>query len=144
MSDEEILREKRCLEETLDPSIIQFLKSKKSKESEKKLIEQIDPIQHNDILGTNEMKTDIEMCSDKDMKISDSSDNVKMDCKDENASNIPESPKKILEQSKQEGWLHMNTLELEKLQWMEDLPAEKKDEPIPNKEYNARFDFNGE
>lgn len=141
MSKEEVMKEKRNLEDTLDPNIIQFLKSKKNKKSGKRPVEQNDAAQHDVLAANDETRINTEVSSDKKIKIS-SNDSAKMDCEDD-MSNIPESPKQILEEGKQKGWLHMDTPEPEKLKWMEDLPAEKKNEPAPNEEYNARFDFNG-
>jgi len=98
----------------------------------------------NDIASTltaEETTMDAEVPNNKKTKLS-SNDDTKMDCEDDTL-NISESFKEIFEESKQKGWLHMNTLEPEKLKWMEDLSERKKDEPAPNEEYNARFDFNG-
>lgn len=171
MSEAEIFEEKRKLEQTLDPKIIQFLRNKKSK-FVKRPIEQ-----DSEQLGASKIVTGAQAFSDKKIKLS-SKVNERMDCENDTAStstvrettmdtevsnkktkltsdvdtkmdcetdpsSIPESSKKIFEEGKQKGWLHMNTPEPDKLKWMEDLPARKKDEPAPNEEYNARFDFNG-
>lgn len=182
MSEAEILEEKRKLEETLDPKIVQFLRSKR-KNFGKRLIEQ-DSKQCSISVASKTTAMDTEVSSDKKMKLSSDdneccpfsgmdcenamstliakkitmgtkisndrktkfpSDHVdtKMDCENDTLS-IPESSKEIFKEGKQKGWLHMNTPEPEKLKWMEDLPKEKKDEPAPNEEYNARFDFNGD
>ncbi|XP_011643526.2 RNA polymerase II-associated protein 1-like [Pogonomyrmex barbatus] len=94
------------------------------------------------ILATKKKTTDTCLRShDKKVKFADNVD-TKMDCED-NVLNIPQLSKEIFEESKQKGWLHMNTPEPEKLEWMEDLPENKEDESVPNKEYNARFDFKG-
>lgn len=93
------------------------------------------------ILTAKETVMNTEVSNDKKTKVPSDDVDTKMDCETDTL-NIPESSKEIFEESKQKGWLHMNTPEPEKLKWMEDL--EKKDgEPTPNKEYNARFDFNG-
>ncbi|KYN10155.1 RNA polymerase II-associated protein 1 [Trachymyrmex cornetzi] len=145
MSEAEVLKEKRKLEETLDPKIIQFLRNKKNKSIEK-------PIEQNrqlDASVASKTAVVIEVSSDKKVKLS-SNDNeemdynvdTKMDCEDGTLT-IPDSSKEIFKESKQKGWLHMNTPEPEKLKWMEDLPEKGKDETLPDKEYNARFDFNG-
>lgn len=176
MSEAEILEEKRKLEETLDPKLIQFLRNKKNKSAKR-------PIERDSRqLGASvasEIAIDVEVSSDKKLKLS-SNDNEGMDCENDitststakettmdaevsngkktqlssddadtkmdyeaDPSDIPELFKKIFEEGKQKGWLHMNTPEPEKLKWMEDLPEKKKDEPAPTEEYNARFDFNG-
>lgn len=171
MSESEILEEKRILEETLDSKLLEFLKNKnKNKKLRKRSAEQ-DNVVHNissankammDItisdnkeikletdaaspLNSREMTTNTEVSNIKKMKLSlnNDEDDTRIDSKD-NEVDIPKSPKKILDESKQKGWLHMDTPEPEKLKWMKDLPEVKKNESVPNKEYNARFDFNGE
>lgn len=171
MSEAEILEAKRKLEESLDPKIIQFLRNKKNIFG-KRPIEQDNSASVASKTATNmevpsdkkmrlslndsiidcengaastlsaKETTDTEIACRKRKVSSDDAD-TKMDCEDDTSS-IPESSKEIFEEGKQKGWLHMNTPEPEKLKWMGDLPEEKKDKPAPNKEYNARFDFNGE
>ncbi|EGI64919.1 PREDICTED: RNA polymerase II-associated protein 1 [Acromyrmex echinatior] len=175
MSEAEILKEKRKLEETLDPKIIQFLRNKKNKSIEKSIKQnrQLDASVVNktavvtevsndkkvklssndneemdcetDVTSTSSAKEttmDTEISSNKKIKLSSDNVDTKMDCEDGTLS-IPDSSKEIFKESKQKGWLHMNTPEPEKLKWMEDLPEKEKDETLPDKEYNARFDFNG-
>lgn len=175
MNETEILEEKRKLEQTLDPKIIQFLRNKKKK-VEKRPIKQDSNVSvtsktramdteassdkkikllsndndskmdhKNDtasILTAKETVMNTEVSNDKKTKVSSDDVDTKMDCETDTM-NIPESSKKLFEESKQKGWLHMNTPEPEKLKWMENLSEKKDDEPTPNKEYNARFDFNG-
>ncbi|KAG5308240.1 RPAP1 protein, partial [Acromyrmex insinuator] len=146
MSEAEILKEKRKLEETLDPKIIQFLRNKKNKSIEKSIKQnrQLDA-SVTDVTSTSSTKEttmDTEISSNKKIKLSSDNVDTKMDCEDGTLS-IPDSSKEIFKESKQKGWLHMNTPEPEKLKWMEDLPEKEKDETLPDKEYNARFDFNG-
>lgn len=95
------------------------------------------------ILAVKETIMNTEVSSSERKKLASNDGTVKMECENDTLS-IPKSLKEILKESKQKGWLHMDTPEPEKLKWMEDLSVEKKDEPIPNEEYNARFDFNGE
>lgn len=140
MSEEEILKEKKNLEETLDPSIIQFLRNK-NKKSGKRSFNQDCIIQH-DILSTNETRTNTNVSNDENINSSNDNDEIKMDCELVPA-DIPTSSKELLEESKQKGWLHMNIPEPAKLKWMDDLPAEK-NKPPSDEWYNARFDFNGE
>ncbi|XP_032680594.1 RNA polymerase II-associated protein 1 isoform X2 [Odontomachus brunneus] len=143
MSKEEILKEKKNLEDILDPNIIQFLKNKN-----KKPIENInqDSTRKYDILPTNEagMNINVSKCiNDRNIKSSlNDNDDTKMDCEPVSV-DIPKSSKDILEEGKQKGWLHMNTPEPEKLKWMVDVPVEKNDKTTSNEWYNARFDFNG-
>lgn len=172
MSEAEILEKKKKLEETLDPKIVQFLRNKMK--FGKRSIEQdskdcsISLVNKTTAMDT-EVSTDKKMkfssddsgmdCTNDtasalitkeitidtdDRKTNLPSDiDTKMDCENDTLS-IPESSKEIFEEGKQKGWLHMNTPEPEKLKWMEDFPEKKKDEPAPNEEYNARFDFNGD
>ncbi|XP_012059010.1 PREDICTED: RNA polymerase II-associated protein 1 [Atta cephalotes] len=174
MSEAEILKEKRKLEETLDPKIIQFLRNKKNKFMEKPIEQnrQLDASVVNktavitevssdkkvrlssndneemdcetDVISTSNAKETMntEISSNKKIKLSSDNVNTKMDCEDDTW-RIPDSSKEIFKESKQKGWLHMNTPEPEKLKWMENLSEEEKDEVLPDKEYNARFDFNG-
>ena len=174
MSEAEILKEKRKLEETLDPKIIQFLRNKKNKFMEKPIEQnrQLDASVANktavitkvssdkkiklssndneemdcetDVISTSSAKEtmNIEISSNKKIKLSSDNVDTKMDCENDTW-RIPDSSKEIFKESKQKGWLHMNTPEPEKLKWMEDLPEKEKDEVLSDKEYNARFDFNG-
>lgn len=64
-----------------------------------------------------------------------------MECQD--IPDLPEPSKDILETGKSKGWIHMDSLEPEKLKWMKDLPIEEKPESSPSEPYTARFDFNG-
>lgn len=174
MSEAEILEEKRKLEETLDPKIIQFLRNKKNKfgkrpieqdcnqcgastasetainkeaSSDKKiklsLNENDSRMDCENNTASTAKETAMEVSNDRKTKFSSDDVNTKMDCENDTLS-LPESSKELFEESKQKGWLHMNTPEPEKLKWMKDLPEKKKkDEPALNEEYNARFDFNG-
>lgn len=170
MSEAEILKEKKILEETLDSKIIQFLKNRKkygkrsieesmntasssnsvvsldTESSDKKLKLSLNDNNDTEIENdtnvsiTKEITMDI-VPSDKKTKFPLKGDDTNMDCEDDTVS-IPKSSKEILEISKQKGWLHMDKPEPEKLKWMKDL-MEEKEELATNEEYNARFDFNG-
>ncbi|XP_071631277.1 RNA polymerase II-associated protein 1 isoform X2 [Temnothorax longispinosus] len=88
MNEAEILHEKRKLEETLDPKIIQFLRNIKKK-SGKRSIEQ-DNKQSSVSAASKTTAMDIEVSSDKKMKLS-SNDNLndsEMDCKNDTASTL--------------------------------------------------------
>lgn len=170
MSEAEILKEKKILEETLDSKIIQFLKNRKkcgkrsieesmnttlstnsvasldTESSDKKLklsSNDNDTEIENDtnISITKEITMDVEVPDDKKTKFPLKGDDTNMDWEDDTVS-IPKSSKEILEASKQKGWLHMDKPEPEKLKWMKEL-TEEKEELATNEEYNARFDFNG-
>ncbi|EZA59089.1 RNA polymerase II-associated protein [Ooceraea biroi] len=164
MSEREILEEKRILEETLDPKLIEFLKNKKKKlrkrsaerSNDVSIVSEVtmdaevsDNKEINletdaaSILTAEEATADMHVSSNKKIKLSlNDHDDTSIDSRNDQL-NIPNSPKKILDESKQKGWLHMDAPEPEKLKWMEDLPEEKRNEPTPNADYNARFDFNG-
>lgn len=168
MSEVEILKEKKILEDMLDPKLIQFFKNRKKygKRSIEKGMQETALIPANRAITdaevfidkklkrssndndtasvsiTKETAMDVEVSNDKKMKLSLNENDINMDYEND-AVNIPKSSKEILEASKQKGWLHMDTPEPEKLKWMEDLMEEKNDELATNKEYNARFDFNG-
>lgn len=79
MSEEEILEEKRKLEETLDPMIIQFLKNKKK--FGKRSIEQDKQCSISGVSKTTEI--DIEVSSDKKIKLSSNDNDSKMDCEND-------------------------------------------------------------
>jgi len=166
MSEEEILEEKRILEMTLNPSLIEFLRNKNKKL--RKISIKKDNVIQNNIPVTSEVTTDTNISNNKEIKseidtesnliakevtvTTEISNNKKMkhflDNNDiginsmNDKLDIPNSSKKILDESKQKGWLHMNIPEPNKLKWMKDLPEESNDKSI-NTEYNARFDFNG-
>ncbi|EFN89719.1 RNA polymerase II-associated protein 1 [Harpegnathos saltator] len=139
MSEKEILKEKKNLEKSLDPSIIQFLKNK-NKKSGKRPLDQDVTMQHDILMNEERIKKNAP--DDRNIELSSDDNNTKMDC-EPNSTDVPKPSKDILDKSKQEGWLHMNDPELEKFKWMEDLPVQKNDEPTSDQWYNARFDFNG-
>ncbi|KAK9297181.1 hypothetical protein QLX08_009046 [Tetragonisca angustula] len=144
MSQEDILKEKSKLEMTLKPELIQFLKDRRNKKQntnksleDKRLNTEK---QDQNVKSTNLITEDVpNKCDEDSLKNNDVSpmqiDTIETD--------IPKPPKELMEQAKEKGWMHMDSLEVEKLKWMENIPPEKKDEPAPNEPYNARFDFNG-
>lgn len=146
MSQEDILKEKNKLEITLKPELIQFLRDKRIKK------QKINKIQENNEISNNEVqdqsvkstfikKTIVEKISNKHDDSIKNNDNIMQI--DDLKQNIPKSSKKLMEQAKEKGWIHMDSLEYEKLKWMEDIPAEKTNESASDEPYNARFDFNG-
>lgn len=136
MPVEDILKEKERLETTLKPELLRFLKerrTKKEKEMQNKETAMI-PEKDNKLLTDKSHAENAEQTRDNKeapMEI------------DEEKAIIPKPSKEILEQAKEKGWIHMDSLEPEKLKWMEDLPTSSKNLPAPNEPYNARFDFNG-
>lgn len=136
MSKEDILEEKKKLEASLSPDLLKFLKERKNKkEKDKENKGKTVRFLHENKIIMNEVpeKTEHTKQDDKD---------TPMDV-DENKEIIPQPPREIMEQAKQKGWIHMDSLEPEKLKWMENLPSTSKDQPASDEPYNARFDFNG-
>ncbi|XP_076237613.1 RNA polymerase II-associated protein 1 [Calliopsis andreniformis] len=166
MSQEDILKEKSKLEMTLKPEIIQFLKDRRNKKQKiqgtqessifskkqqrspmnvEKLITESSNT-HDEGTSKNDdttlMQVDELEYSDKCKDLSKNSDSTSMQV-DELKESVPKPPKELMKEAKAKGWVHMNSLELAKLKWMEDIPVEPKNEPAPDEPYNARFDFNG-
>lgn len=146
MSQEDILKEKSKLEITLKPELVQFLRDKRIKKQKINKIQESDEISNNEAQDQNIKSTFIkkivtEKISNKhDDSIKNNDNTMQIDNVEQN---IPKSSKKLIEQAKEKGWIHMDSLEYEKLQWMEDIPAKKTNEPASDEPYNARFDFNG-
>lgn len=146
MNQEDILKEKSKLEITLKPELVQFLRDKRIKKQKINKIQESDEISNNKAQDQNMKSTFIkkivtEKISNKhDDSIKNNDNTMQIDNVEQN---IPKSSKKLMEQAKEKGWIHMDSLEYEKLQWMEDIPAEKTNEPASDEPYNARFDFNG-
>ncbi|KOC63085.1 RNA polymerase II-associated protein 1 [Habropoda laboriosa] len=127
MSQEDILKEKSKLEMTLKPELIQFLKNRKNQ---------------NTISIKGEKLITENVFDRPNESIPKNVDIIPMQV-DEPEQSIPKPSIELMEQAKEKGWVHMDSIEPEKLKWMEDLPTEKKDEPASDEPYNARFDFNG-
>lgn len=147
MSQEDILKEKSKLEMTLKPELIQFLKDRRNKKQntnksfeDKRLNTEK---QDQNVKSTNVKNLIIEEVPNKHDKDSLKNNDVSPMQIDVVEVDIPKPPKELMEQAKEKGWMHMDSLEVEKLKWMENIPPEKKDEPAPDEPYNARFDFNG-
>ncbi|XP_006615612.1 RNA polymerase II-associated protein 1 [Apis dorsata] len=146
MSQEDILKEKNKLEITLKPELIQFLRDKRIKKQKINKIRENNEISNNEVQdqsvkSTFIKKTIVEKISNKHDDSIKNNDNIIQI--DDLKQNIPKSSKKLMEQAKEKGWIHMDSLEYEKLKWMEDIPAEKTNESASDEPYNARFDFNG-
>lgn len=132
MTEEEILAEKARLESTLDPDLIKFLKAKKSSASHEISTTSID---------VNTMEIDESESSKTSTENPTATHEATMDC--EAGSEPPNQVSEIIEQATAKGWVHMDDVEPDKLEWMKDIPASTADEPAPDEPYNARFDFNG-
>ncbi|CAK9798178.1 RNA polymerase II-associated protein 1 [Anthophora plagiata] len=148
MSQEDILREKSKLEMTLKPELIQFLKDRRSKKQNvnenqrecEKLKEETQDQKTTPIKKENSITENI---VDKPIENTSKNNDVVPMQVDEPEQSIPKPSIELIEQAKQKGWVHMDSIEPEKLKWMEDIPVEKKDELASEEPYNARFDFNG-
>lgn len=112
MDPEKIISEQQMLISTLDEKLINFLKSKKSVKADANS-------------ATEKMETDKTVDIGTRQKMSKSETGI-------NKEEIPVQPDPKL--------VHMDTVELEKLAWMKDLPKPKADSIKGN---TARFDFEG-
>lgn len=113
MTEEDILREKRKLESTLNPSLIEFIKRRRREKE----------------------RSDSRIEEEKEkLEFRESSTEAKSEA-------LPEMIKEILTEAKKNNWVHMDVVEKEKAKWMEDVGEGKKVDF--NEPYNARFDFNG-
>lgn len=132
MTEEEILKEKKILESSLNPELIKFLKNRK-KDKNKTQVNKPDlqscKLDSNECIQNNESDS---LCCDQEQA---------MEC--ESIENVPKPCIEILKEAREKGYVHLDTIELAKLQWMQDIPEKKEDEPAPGESYNARFDFNG-
>ncbi|XP_063832823.1 RNA polymerase II-associated protein 1 [Ostrinia nubilalis] len=128
MSEKEILEEQQKLLSTLDPKLIEYLKAKRNQSSA-----QGQP----DLPSTSqkqESKVMPTMIPNKveRMDESDSDNEVENDALWEND---------ILSHPSVNKWLHFDSLEKDKLEWMKGIKESKKVKP--DEPYEARFDFKG-
>lgn len=132
MSREEILQEKRLLEERLDPSLIAFIKSRKRKEDDRGK------------MNKSKIETEIKERINEEIsnKRAKEENDEKMECEEASQdSQLPEPAKEILQEAEDKNYVHMDHLEIDKLKWMGNVPEPK--EPSKDEPYNARFDFQG-
>ncbi|XP_043480944.1 RNA polymerase II-associated protein 1 [Leptopilina heterotoma] len=123
MTEEDILREKRKLESTLNPSLIEFIKRRK-REKERS--------------DDSRIKKEVKFQSLTESKREEIPEKSSNESKSEE---LPEMMEEIFTEAKRNNWVHMDVVEKEKTKWMEEV---KKSEEIDrNEPYNARFDFNG-
>ena len=144
MSQEEILAAKLQLENVLSPDMIKFIKAKKNNAT------RLQSGTNNSNSATNKMKTDQASTVDEtNMKLTDKIEaklteetSIKMECDIYPVEK--ETPAgELVEQATTKGWVHMDTIEPEKLEWMKDVTPSKDNDPKSEEPYNARFDFNG-
>ncbi|KAM6444679.1 RNA polymerase II-associated protein 1 [Rhynochetos jubatus] len=137
MSEEEILQEQERLQAQLDSSLVAFLKSRRGgKESQKKelkmeqnrpeeSVESLPVAQHGVGLSVSMQELGLEESVRKEEK-------MKVEITDDD--DLPVKPKKE--------WIHMDNVELEKLEWMKDLPSPRQKKT--KKGMQARFSLKGE
>ncbi|KAJ8710984.1 hypothetical protein PYW07_008226 [Mythimna separata] len=120
MSEQDILEERKKLLSSIDPKLVEFLKAKRQKAitSESNKSEQA--------LGSKVADNSVEESMDTSVAIPENS-------------NLWEND--VLSHPEVNKWLHFDSLEKDKLEWMKGIEESRKikaDEP-----YEARFDFNG-
>ncbi|XP_062908767.1 RNA polymerase II-associated protein 1 [Mobula hypostoma] len=129
MSKEEIEEERNNLMARLDPSLIAFLKSRRSgksyiEASRNKTERQGTENNYEDKQSDSHLEAELQSNSSKDDPMNE----------EITEPDIPLKPEK--------GWVHMDVLEYEKLEWMKDLPKPRRRKT--NKEMQARFNFHGD
>ncbi|KAI4499929.1 hypothetical protein M0802_004799 [Mischocyttarus mexicanus] len=132
MTEEEILEEKRKIESSLDPELIKFIKNRRKVKTKMEVDKPDKPCE----LGGDEYAKNKE----NDSSYCDQTE--AMECEN-NIENVPKPCIEILKKAKDKGWIHLDNVEIEKLQWMQDIPETKEDKSAPDEPYNARFDFKG-
>ncbi|NWT00631.1 RPAP1 protein, partial [Mionectes macconnelli] len=136
MSEEEILQEQARLLAQLDPSLVAFLKSQRgNNEGQKKelkikqnrteeFVESLPVSQHGIGSSLSVQELGLEESVRKE-------DNVKVEMTDDD---LPVKPRKE--------WIHMDSVEFEKLEWMKDLPSPRQKKTKEGMQ--ARFSLKGE
>lgn len=119
MKEEDILLEKENLLVSLDPELVEFLKTRTKRTNLPKIEPELEPVF--DFPELEHLKNDLpEMDLFK--------------------SELPEL--ELFESEGSENWLNFNVVETEKLEWMKDIEVQLKKLP-PGTEFEARFDWNG-
>ncbi|XP_014612056.1 PREDICTED: RNA polymerase II-associated protein 1 [Polistes canadensis] len=133
MTQEEILMEKSKLESSLDPELIKFIKNRRKVKTKME-------VNKPDVRSGN---LNGEECVRNKKNDSSCYDQAEvMECEN-NIENVPKPCIEILKEAKNKGWVHLDTVEVDKLQWMQDIAETKEDKSAPDEPYNARFDFKG-
>ncbi|XP_073683087.1 RNA polymerase II-associated protein 1 [Garra rufa] len=140
MSQSEILEEQRKLLAQLDPRLVDFVRSQKAQRIPVS-VSASGPVQREDFLNEPLNSTSSEL--DHIIKAQESQrDTMEDDEEDENQLLVqPPITKEELPVKPQQEWLHMDTVEPEKLEWTRDLPAPRNQNT--KKTMQARFDFAG-
>ncbi|XP_018086537.1 RNA polymerase II-associated protein 1 isoform X2 [Xenopus laevis] len=129
LSKEEIMQEQEKLLSQLDPKLVAFLKSKKGKE----------PTDSSSVQASQEPRTvhleEPQYYSEEDTSgMSRSGSGEKKRAVAVSADDLPVKPQKE--------WVHMDTVEFEKLEWIKDLPLTRQNKT--KKDMQARFSLKGD
>ncbi|XP_043999307.1 RNA polymerase II-associated protein 1 [Gambusia affinis] len=141
MSKSEILEEQKKLLSQLDPSLVEFIRSRKSQSA----VSPGSPSEHAAAADTRsqedppaEHPESGESCRTAAGSVQSP---VEAEMEEENQVKSPPLTEDDLPVKPQKEWIHMDTLEPEKLEWMRDLPSPRK--KGTKKAMQARFDFTG-
>ncbi|XP_035388775.1 RNA polymerase II-associated protein 1 isoform X2 [Electrophorus electricus] len=137
MSHSEILEEQKLLLAQLDPRLVDFVRSRKSQ----KALSPVSPPPQREVCPDQpESKTVQPQCAKPQLD----SEVVLMMGDEEDETKPAVHPAITMDElpvKPQKEWLHMDKLEPEKLEWMKDLPAPRRQGT--KKAMQARFDFSG-
>ncbi|XP_072425369.1 RNA polymerase II-associated protein 1 isoform X2 [Chiloscyllium punctatum] len=128
MSKEEIEEERSNLLARLDPSLVAFLKSRKS-----------------GVTCSEDTKGKMESCETEKTHEEDQIQNLARESKTNPAKEEPMDQKPTeadIPLKPEKGWVHMDVPEYEKLEWMKDLPKPRRRKT--KEEMQARFSFHGD
>lgn len=149
MSEKDILAEQKKLESSLDPKLVSFLKARKSLKNKSeikntsKLNDQMQIEENNQPVLNCKMDIDFKTTPISRHDSKEEIDNIMETNVNNTEENIPEPVSEIIKEAGEKGWVHMDTLEAEKVKWMDDLTKSKIDNLNIEEPYNARFDFDG-
>lgn len=123
MSEMEILEEQQKLFSNLDPKVVDFIKSRRMQ-------------------NENSTRQTLKLNERDDInKLAIMNQNVEMDTSTQEIENDTLWENDVLSHPEIQNWLHFDSLEKDKLQWMEGLDESKNINP--DEPYEARFDFKG-
>ncbi|KAG8449445.1 hypothetical protein GDO86_016194 [Hymenochirus boettgeri] len=128
LSKQEILQERERLLSQLDPALVAFLKSKKGQKAT-----------GGDSSNDQAEETNIAHLENPQypLEVNAAGQSPKGDGKKESTISVEDLPVKP-----QKGWIHMNSVEFEKLEWTKDLPQAKQNKT--KKGMQARFSLKGD
>ncbi|KAJ7403158.1 RNA polymerase II-associated protein 1 [Pitangus sulphuratus] len=148
MSEEEILQEQARLLAQLDPSLVAFLKSQRgNNEGQKKelkmeqnrpeeFVESLPVAQHGirSSLSMQELGLEESVRKEENMKVEITESKTAISFLPHKDDDLPVKPRKE--------WIHMDSVEFEKLEWMKDLPSPRQKKTKEGMQ--ARFSLKGE